>query len=57
MQKKNKFNSDGVASSNMKCKWGYGGAYDGVWRSLLVMGVSCVDAFGGNLVSVAMKMF
>jgi hypothetical protein len=48
----------------MKFKRGNGGAYGGVWRSLLLAGVwnmesggrFCVDAFGRNLTSAA-KMF
>jgi hypothetical protein len=34
-EKKLKLRSD----SGKKCKRGYGGAYDGVWRSLLLVGV------------------
>jgi hypothetical protein len=57
--------SDGGNSGSKKCKRGYGGSYGEVWRSLRLAGVwslelgrrFCVGAFGGNLASVAVKMF
>jgi hypothetical protein len=60
-----KLSSEGGDSGNKKCKRGYGGAYDEVWRSLLLAGIWSlesggqvrVEAFGRNLDSVAVKMF
>jgi hypothetical protein len=39
MRKKIKLISDGGDSGSKKCKRGCGGAYGGVWRSLLLVGV------------------
>jgi hypothetical protein len=39
MREKLKLSFDGGNSGSKKCKRGYGGAYDGVWRSLLLAGV------------------
>jgi hypothetical protein len=36
---KQKLISDSRDSGSKKCKLSYGGAYDGVWRSLLLAGV------------------
>jgi hypothetical protein len=47
-----KSNSDGGDSGSKKCKSWYGGAYGGVWRSLLLAGVWS-RAFGSVLVHLA----
>jgi hypothetical protein len=39
MRKKIKLISDGGDSGSKKCKRGCGGAYDGIWRSLRLVGV------------------
>jgi hypothetical protein len=39
MRKKLKLISDGCEYGSKKCKQGYGGAYDGVWRSIRLAGV------------------
>jgi hypothetical protein len=64
-RKKLKFRFDGGDSGGKKCKQGKGGAYGGVRHSLRLAGVRslesggqiCVDAFGSNLSSHAVKMF
>jgi hypothetical protein len=39
MREKIKLSSDGGDSISKKYKWGSGGAYGGVWRSLRLVGV------------------
>jgi hypothetical protein len=48
MRQKLKLSSDGGDSGSKNCKRGYGGAYGGGLAE---------SAFGGNVASVAVKMF
>jgi hypothetical protein len=57
MRKKLKLSSEGGDSGGKKFRLGYGGACGGVWQNLESCCRFCVDEFGRNLASVAMKMF
>jgi hypothetical protein len=65
MRKILKLSSDGCDSGSKKCKRASGGTNGGVWWSLRLAGVwclesgrrFCVGAFDKNLASVAVKMF